>query len=82
VCGYALGSGAQQWSESEFLPQPLAAVAGGVLYLGDGTVLRANTGGQLKFLWSGDASWLAVGNGRVAVVADPRVLDLYGLPGS
>jgi hypothetical protein len=82
VCGYALGSGAQQWSESEFLPQPLAAVAGGVLYLGDGTVLRANTGGQLKFLWSGNASWLAVGNGRVAVVADPRVLDLYGLPGS
>jgi hypothetical protein len=82
VCGYALGSGAQQWSESEFLPQPLAAVAGGVLYLGDGTVLRANTGGQLKFLWSGDASWLAVGNGRIAVVADPRVLDLYGLPGS
>jgi outer membrane protein assembly factor BamB len=82
VCGYAIGSGAQQWSESEFLPQPLAAVAGGVLYLGDGTVLRADTGGQLKFLWSGNATWLAVGNGRVAVVADPRVLDLYGLPGS
>ena len=82
VCGYALGSGAQTWSESEFLPQPLAAVAGGVVYLGNGTVLRADTGRELKFLWSGNASWLAVGNGRIATVADPRVLDVYGLPGS
>jgi hypothetical protein len=27
-------------------------------------------------------SALAVGNGRIAVVSDPRVLDLYGLKGS
>jgi len=56
-------------------------VAGGVVYLGNGTVLRADTGRELKFLWSGNASWLAVGNGRIAMVADPRVLDVYGLPG-
>jgi outer membrane protein assembly factor BamB len=82
VCGYDLSSGAQQWSESEFLPQPLAAAAGGVLYLGDGTALRADTGSLIKFVWADNASWLAVGNGRIATVTDPRVLDIYGVPGS
>ena len=41
-------------------------------------------GQVIKKLWSPSpaANALAVGDGRIAVVSDPRVLDLYGLPGS
>lgn len=82
VCGYNLTSGARQWRKPAFLPEPLGALAAGVLYLDDGSALRSDTGAPLTTVWSGAASNLVIGDGRLAVVTEPRVLDLYGLPGS
>lgn len=65
--------------------RPIAAEADGVLYLGTGQALNAATGRVIKTLWSSSnsttATALAVGDGRIAVVTEPRILDLYGLPG-
>ncbi len=83
ICGYDLSDGSQAWQVSD--NSQLAAEAGGVLYLADGQALTASTGAQLGFIWAGSAlaaSAIAVGEGRIAVVNDPRVLDIYGLPGS
>jgi outer membrane protein assembly factor BamB len=67
-------------------PQIPAAEADGVLYLDSGRVMNAATGKSIKGLWSQlpstQATALAVGDGHIAAVTDPRVLDLYGLPGS
>lgn len=84
LCAYNLGTGAQEW-DATFQTSTLAAEAGGVLYLDDGTALSAATGHVIKNgLWTsltGSPSAIAVGDGRIAVVTEPRVLDLYGLPG-
>jgi outer membrane protein assembly factor BamB len=88
VCAYSTTTGARLWSTQPASPPVLAAEAGGVLYLdqgnglGQGNALNAATGKSITDLWDGTASALAVGDGRIAVVTDPRVLDLYGLPGS
>jgi hypothetical protein len=82
VCGYQLSDGHQLWQQPYGIQQ-LAAEAGGVLYFDDGQALNATSGAPLSYVWQGpDATALAVGEGRIAVVDDPRVLDLYGLPGS
>lgn len=86
VCGYQLSDGHQLWSASGG-GQPLAVEAGGVLYLSDGQALNATSGAPLTYVWeqpnvTAATRALAVGEGRIAVVNDPRVLDLYGLPGS
>jgi hypothetical protein len=48
--------------------------------------LNAGTGALIDTVWptgwpGEKAASMAVGDGRIAVVADPRVVDLYGLPG-
>jgi hypothetical protein len=55
-----------------------------VLYLDQGLALNTGTGATMATLWAGSqASALAVGNGRIAVVTAPagQVLKLYGLSG-
>jgi hypothetical protein len=82
VCAYNIGTGALEWQDKRLAATPaLAAEAGGVLYLDFGRALNAATGQALKTLWAGTASAIAVGDGRIAVVVDPRVCDLYGLSG-
>ena len=83
LCGYQLGDGHQLWQQLGG-SQQLAVEAGGVLYLADGQALNATSGAQLTYVWQEppNATAIAVGEGRIAVVDDPRVLDLYGLPGS
>jgi outer membrane protein assembly factor BamB len=84
VCAYSTATGARLWSTQPGFIPALAAEAGGVLYLDQGRALNAATGKTAASLWitSSPASALAVGDGRIAVVTDPRVLDLYGPPGS
>jgi hypothetical protein len=86
MCAYNLSTGAMEWQSSQFSVTPaLAAEAGGVLYLDIGDALNAATGRVIKVLNTGNidapATALAVGDGRIAAVSDPRVLDLFGLPG-
>jgi hypothetical protein len=82
LCAYNISTGALEWQDNG--SAALAAEADGVLYLDSGAALNAATGKLIKFVWSSTsaASAIAVGNGRIAVVTDPRVLDLYGLKGS
>jgi hypothetical protein len=82
VCAYRIATGGRAWNAQPGSAPTLAAEAGGVLYLDQGQTLNAATGANLTSLWVGTASALAIGDGRIAVVTDPRVLDLYGLPGS
>jgi len=81
LCAYNIGDGALEWQDN-YSPA-LAAEADGVLYLDSGVALNAATGMVIKRVWSSHyaASAMAIGDGRIAVVTDPRVLDLYGLPG-
>jgi outer membrane protein assembly factor BamB len=83
VCAYSTTTGRRRW-HAQLSPAPATATeAGGVLYLDQGLALNAGTGRTISALWSGgQATSLVVGDGRIAVVTDPRVLDLYGLPGS
>lgn len=82
VCAYAATSGKRSWHVQPGFVPASAAEAGGVLYLDQGIALNAGTGQTLATVWAGTASSFAVGDGRIAVVTDPRVLDLFGLPGS
>jgi len=81
VCAYSTATGSLRWQVRPGLTVALAA-AGGVLYTDAGFALDTGNGQTLATLWQGPATWLAVGQGRIAVVTDPRILDLYGLPGS
>ena len=84
VCAYNISSGTLEWQNTQLQPAALAAEADGVLYLGSGVALNAATGQVIKTLYgsfSPAATVLAVGDGRIAVVSYPRVLDLFGLPG-
>jgi outer membrane protein assembly factor BamB len=79
VCAYHIGDHTLAWSTDGAGP---IAVAGDVVYLANGEALRAAGGGVVATLWDGDpATFLLVGDGRVAAVTDPRILDLYGLKG-
>src|SRR5262249_22445081 len=83
VCAYSTATGARLWSTQPGFIPALAAEAGGGLYLDQGRALSAPPRKTLPEPWTfNPASALAVGDGRIAVVTDPRVLDLYGLPGS
>ena len=84
VCAYNISTGAFEWQNTRFGSPALAAEADGVLYLDSGVALNAATGQRIKtapFISASRATALAVGDGRIAVISDPRVLDLYGLPG-
>jgi hypothetical protein len=81
VCAYNLTSGKQVWQAGPGLSTDMAAEAGGVLYLDNGAALNTGTGKTITTVWAGlQPTDLAVGDGRIAVVSDPRVVDLFGLP--
>ena len=89
VCAYNIGTGALEWQKDGlgFAPA-VPAEADGVLYMDDGKALNAATGQVIGQVWQEidvyyyqTASAIAIGDGRIAVVANPRVLDLFGLPG-
>jgi outer membrane protein assembly factor BamB len=83
VCAYSEATGARAWTSSAPHSGGLAAEANGVLYLSDGSAVSTGSGATITSLWDTDsATALVVGDGRIAAVNDPRVLDLYGLPGS
>jgi hypothetical protein len=86
ICAYDINTGVLDW---QGYPggASIAAEADGVLYLNSGAALNAATGKVITTIWGGmeiaaeASAAIAVGDGRIAVVSDPRVLDLYGLPG-
>jgi PQQ-like domain len=86
ICAYNINTGALDW---QGYPggASVAAEADGVLYLNSGAALNAATGQVITTLWGvaepsvGTSHAIAVGDGRIAVASDPRVLDLFGLPG-
>jgi outer membrane protein assembly factor BamB len=83
VCAYNISTGALEWQDTRHLAA-LAAEADGVLYLQAGAVLNAATGQTITTplgSYLSGASAIAVGDGRIAVLSSPRVLDLFGLPG-
>jgi PQQ-like domain len=88
VCAYAVATGAQVWATSpENNPMDIrtASEANGVLYLGNGDVLNASNGAFITELFQGGSSGSTptfVAGGRVGVMKDDRILDLYGLAGS
>ena len=61
-----------------------AAVAATLLYLPTGQVLNTGTGKVVTRLWTGQALSMSVGDGYVLAVlkSSPRVLDVFGLPGT
>lgn len=82
VCAYSTAAGSRQWNAQPGSAPALAAEAGGVLYLDQGNALNTATGQTIISLWNtGKATALVIGDGRIAAVTDPRVLDLYGLKG-
>ena len=84
ICGYSIATGALEWQAN--VGTTIAAAADNVLYLDSGQALNAATGQLISTVWASPnrsrASAIAIGDGRIAVVSDPRVLDLLGLPGS
>jgi hypothetical protein len=86
LCAYDVSTGALEWRDSQFPTPSLVAEAAGVLYLDSGIALNAGTGKYITTIWqpsssNPQATAIAVGDGRIAVVSDPRILDLYGLRG-
>jgi outer membrane protein assembly factor BamB len=85
ICAYNINTGALDWQGAQ--GASIAAEADGALYLNSGAALNAATGHVITTIWGaeeipfGTSAAIAVGDGRIAVVSDPRVLDLYGLPG-
>jgi outer membrane protein assembly factor BamB len=96
VCAFDKATGSRAWtstiapsvdrSESpsgiEFFVR--AAVASTLLYLPTGQVLNTGTGRVVTRLWTGQARSMSVGNGYVVAVLEssPRVMDVFGLPGT
>ena len=84
LCAYNIGTGTLEWRATKPSGTTFAAEADGVLYLNSGEALNASTGQGIKKIWSvyPPVSEMAVGDGRIAVIAaEPRLVDLYGLPG-
>ena len=82
LCGYNIDTGALEWQDTQLIGFPqLAAEADGVLYLNYGSALNTATGKRITSIWTTGGDPLAVGDGRIAIGADPRNIDLYGLPG-
>jgi outer membrane protein assembly factor BamB len=83
ICAYRTADGTLAWSLAD--GSGLAAEAGGaagVLYLSDGQAVSAATGQLLRRIFTGSATELAVGQGRIAVSLSATKLSLYGLAGS
>jgi PQQ-like domain len=81
LAAYRLSNGSQAWTATG--QGQVAVVAGGLIYAAVGDVLNASTGAFVTQLWAGTtpATQIVVGEGRVAAITEPRVLDLYGLAG-
>ncbi|MDQ6850202.1 MAG: PQQ-like beta-propeller repeat protein [Actinomycetota bacterium] len=77
VCAYWRSTRVRTWRVDTRLSQPMAATAGGVLLLGNGSALGARSGARLATLWSGSASAIIVAGGGIGVVKAPGLLDLY-----
>jgi hypothetical protein len=82
ICAYSLATDAKLWSVGAYFDSALGAEAGGVLYLDTGLALNTTNGAELASVWSNDANVLVVGDGRIAVSTESRVLDFYGLASS
>jgi hypothetical protein len=96
VCPFDKATGARAWTSTiapsvDTPDRPdgndvfvRAAVASTLLYLPTGQVLNTGTGKVVTRLWTGQARSMSVGNGYVVAVPEslPRVMDVYGLPGS
>jgi hypothetical protein len=88
VCAYTTATGKLAWQATSPGGGPaLAAEADGVLYTDAGAALNAATGKVITHVWQPLSfnvlpTAIAVGDGRIAVASDPRVLDIFGLPGS
>jgi len=79
VCAYNRANGAALWTATG--PAAPLAVANDVVYLADGRALKVVNGSVITDLWTGEATRLSVGAGYIAVVVNPRVIDLYGATG-
>lgn len=88
VCSFDKTTGARVWTStiaaSTEADPARAAVAATLLYLPTGEVLNSVTGALVTKLWNGQAQAFSVGDGYVAEIpsGSPRLLDVYGLPGS
>lgn len=96
VCAFDKATGARAWTSTiapsvdvadspsgiEFFVR--AASAATLLYLPTGQVLNSSTGKVVTRLWTGQARSMSVGNGYVVAVLEssPRVMDVFGLPGT
>jgi hypothetical protein len=96
VCAFDKATGARAWTSTiapsvdvadspsgiEFFVR--AASAATLLYLPTGQVLNSSTGKVITRLWTGQARSMSVGNGYVVAVLEssPRVMDVFGLPGT
>lgn len=89
LCAYNINTGTLEWQDTQqysSFAASTAAEADGVLYLIGGVALNAATGQVISQIWGSQIAGpsppdIAIGDGRIAIVSDPRVLDLYGLPG-
>jgi outer membrane protein assembly factor BamB len=87
ICAYNSRTGALEWrnTASMIIGTNIAAEADGVLYTEFGPALNTATGKIISQVWGiftySAVTAMAVGDGRIAVVGNPRVLDLYGLKG-
>lgn len=77
VCAYTRTVPSLVWTHAT--APGTVTVAGTLAYLPDGEVLIAATGSPALAgeLWDGNAKWVAVAAGRVLVVANPRIIDIY-----
>jgi outer membrane protein assembly factor BamB len=78
VCAYTRTGPTLVWTHAT--AQGAVSVAGTLAYLPDGEVLVAATGASALAggeLWDGTAKWVAVAAGRVFVVVNPRIIDIY-----
>ena len=96
MCAFDKATGARAWTSTvaasvdpigspSGIDNPVrAAVAATLLYLPTGQVLAAGTGKVVTRLWTGQARSMSVGNGYVLAVPEssPRVMDVFGLPGT
>jgi outer membrane protein assembly factor BamB len=96
VCAFDKATGARAWTSTvaasvdpigspSGIDNPVrAAVAATLLYLPTGQVLNTGTGRVVTRLWTGQARSMSVGNGYVVAVPEssPRVMDVFGLPGT
>jgi hypothetical protein len=76
LCAVLRSNGTLSWS---YCCSSSVAVAGGLLYTGDGVVLRTSDGSLAASM--GFRARPAIADGHLVVTDGPRITDIYGLPG-